>query len=176
MRFSPRFQTVQMSLCGIGYISYKSLPMTRTLISTRLIRVCSCPHFSTKLRFTRRLFLFLHIKFIFRQMEYQCGGHLREYDSSTDCLYMFFDLGYEPWLELGPGLSQPEAFEKAQAWIWSSLSHPKPGHSRGFRAKPGLHITTWMFERQWLCSRGVRVHASPTTILGSCKAVNESPS
>ena len=74
-------------------------------------------------------------------MEYQCGGHLREYDSSTDCLYMFFDLGYEPWLELGPGLSQPEAFEKAQAWIWSSLSRPKPGHSRGFRAKPGLHIT-----------------------------------
>ena len=74
-------------------------------------------------------------------MEYQCGGHLREYDSSTDCLYMFFALGYEPWLELGPGLSQPEALEKAQAWIWSSLSRPKPGHSRGFRAKPGLHIT-----------------------------------
>ena len=68
--------------------------------------------------------------------------HLREYDSSTDCLYMFFDLSYEPWLELGPGLSQPEAFQKAQAWIWSSLSRPKPGHSCGFRAKLGLHITT----------------------------------
>ena len=53
----------------------------------------------------------------------------------------FSTLGYEPWLELGPGLSQPEALQKAQAWIRSSLSRSKPGHSRGFQAKPGLHIT-----------------------------------
>ena len=54
----------------------------------------------------------------------------------------FLTLGYEPWLELGPGLSQPEALQKAQAWIRSSLSRSKPGHSRGFQAKPGLHITS----------------------------------
>ena len=54
----------------------------------------------------------------------------------------FSTLGYEPWLELGPGLSQPEALQKAQAWIRSSLSCSKPGHSHGFQAKLGLHITT----------------------------------
>ena len=29
----------------------------------------------------------------------------------------FSNLGYEPWLEPGPGLSQPEALQKVQAWI-----------------------------------------------------------
>ena len=44
-----------------------------------------------KLRLTGSLSLFIHIKIIFGEMEYQCGGQLREYDSSTDCLYMFFE-------------------------------------------------------------------------------------
>ena len=66
MRFSPRFQAVQMGLHGIRYFL-----MMRTLINIRLIR------FS----------------------------------------YMFLILRYEPWLGLGPGLSQPEALQKAQAWI-----------------------------------------------------------
>ena len=91
--------------------------MMRTLISIRLIRSCSCPHVSMKLRFTGSLSLFIHIKIIFREREYQCGGHLREYNSSTDCCTCFSTLGNEPWLELGPGLSQPKALQKAQAWI-----------------------------------------------------------
>ena len=65
----------------------------------------------------------------------------------------FLTLGYEPWLELGPGLSQPEALQKAQAWIRSSLSRSKPGHSRGFQAKLGLHITMGDYtELIWMCT------------------------
>ena len=64
----------------------------------------------------------------------------------------FLTLGYELWLELGPGLSQPEALQKAQAWIRSSLSHSKLGHSHGFRANLGLHITTFLCFQTDLCT------------------------
>ena len=38
---------------------------------------------------------------------------------------------------------------KAQAWIRSSLSCSKPGHSHGFQAKLGLHITTQDLTIRW---------------------------
>ena len=83
--------------------------MTRTLISIRLIISCSCPHFSMKLRLRGSLSLFIHIEIIFGEMEYQCGGHLREYDSSIDCLCLFFD--FRLW---------------AVAWAWAG---PEPAWS-----------------------------------------------
>ena len=62
-----------------------------------------------KLRLTGSLSFFIHIKIIFGEMEYQCGGHLHEYNSSTDCLYMFFN--FRLW---------------AVAWAWA---RPEPAWS-----------------------------------------------
>ena len=71
-----------------------------------------------KLRLTGSLSLFIHIKIIFGEMEYIsvvviCVNTIPQQIVCT----CFLNLGYEPWLEPGPGLSQPEALQKAQAWI-----------------------------------------------------------